>query len=640
MKKERGLATCLLIKSKRSQLALFIIIALIVVVAIAAFFIFRDRLFPQNVSESIAPVYNYYTSCIQSLIEDGTKIAGTHAGYLENPEFKAGSTYAPFGSELGFLGQGIPYWYTISGNGVASENIPSIKTIESQFNNYLASQIGKCGLENFSGSSYEISLGKASFSTSIRDNKIAVKVNQRINIKRGEEQFSIGNFEVDYDSSFGKLYAAAKKLYDYEKKNMFLENYSVDVLYTYAPVSGVERNCSPIIWNPHEVFNRLRDALEANIQAITFSGDYYENTNQYFIAGKDSDLQIKDMQANFIYSRDWASRFEVWPTKNNLMVANPVGTQQGLGAMGLCYVSYKFVYDLYFPVLIQLYDNNAEELFQFPFAVVINKNVPRESIATNTYEQQSSICDNANTNITISTYNINLEPIEANLQFKCITDSCPLGKSVLNNGSKTASLTAMVPQCYNGILIADAPGYKQKKYTISTNEETSAEIVLDKEYKLGLEIYVDNVRVSDLAILNVEENDNSSLPVVTATSPFNKDLDLAEGDYIFDLKVFKSGGVTIPATTTRQCVETAKEGVLGFFGFTEDRCTDITIPSQQITTIPYAGGKVNKYVTQSELDKASILRVYAKSIKLPSNSDEIQESYDLIDENSLDIQIV
>jgi len=36
-------------------------------------------------------------------------------------------------------------------------------------------------------------------------------------------------------------------------------------------------------------------------------------------------------EVNFLYSPDWASRFEVWPAKKGLMIANVVGAQQGLG---------------------------------------------------------------------------------------------------------------------------------------------------------------------------------------------------------------------------------------------------------------------------------------------------------------------
>jgi hypothetical protein len=307
--------------------------------------------------------------------------------------------------------------------------------------------------------------------------------------------------------------------------------------------------------------------------------------------------------------------------------------------MGFCYAPYKFVYDLSFPVMIQISDTSGEELFQFPVAVVISKNVPRVSQNSLYIEQQESICDNANTEITISTYNVNLESIEANLQFKCVTDVCNLGKSVLSNSSGEAVIEAKVPQCINGIIIANAPGYKEKKYQISTNLESRADIILDKEYPLSLEIYVDGQLTSDSAILVISDNSDSSFGA-NLVYPQNKRLVIAEGDYVFDLKVFRQNSVTIPPITTTQCVSVPKEGVLGFIGLEEKKCTELTVPSQTLTNVLYAGGKLNQYVTPSELEGASAMKIYATGIGLPSNQEEIALGYDKIQTKSLYIEIV
>ena len=36
-------------------------------------------------------------------------------------------------------------------------------------------------------------------------------------------------------------------------------------------------------------------------------------------------------------------------------MAEPVGNQEGMGMLGFCYVAYHFVYDLAYPVLVQVY---------------------------------------------------------------------------------------------------------------------------------------------------------------------------------------------------------------------------------------------------------------------------------------------
>ena len=626
--------------SRKSQVAIFVIVAIIIVALVLGFFVFKDRIFSVNMPTEISPVFNYYTSCIQSNLEDAASLAGSHAGYLENPEFSAGTNYAPFSSELNFLGQGVPYWYYLSGNGVAVENIPSKTQIEQQMNTYLKQEFSKCGLDSFIAQGYNVTLGEPTFKTSIKSDQISSIVSQKISIGFADKSFTVNSFDVQITNSFGSLYDTAKLIYDYEKKTSFLENYSTDVLYTYAPVSGTEFNCSPMIWDPHTVFTKLRQALETNIQLIRVPGNYYQKVDPYFITGKNSSLNVKNAQVSFSYSGDWASRFEVWPTESNLMVANPIGNQPGLSAMGFCYVPYKFVYDLYFPVMIQVYNSDASELFQFPVAVVINKNVARESQQSEYTAPVESICNNANTEVTISTYDINLQPVEASVKFRCLTDSCEVGKTQLDNATGLASITKLMPQCVNGVLVVNAPGYKEKKYVISTNEESNADIILDKEYKLPLEIYVDNSLVSDSALLIVSDTLENQTTVISAISyPSTKQITLGEGNYTFNLQVFKSSGVNIPATTTQQCVNVPQEGILGMFGFDSEQCTDLTIPAQNIANVIFAGGNQNQYLVPGELDGAKVFRIYAAGIKVPSSVDEVQASYDTIQGQGLDILI-
>jgi hypothetical protein len=627
-----------LLKSKRSQIAVFVIIAIIIVAGIAGFFLLKNKVFSE-VPKSIAPVQEYYSSCIESILLDAAKVAGSRAGYLESPEFKSGNTYAPFSSELDFLGTGVPYWYYISSSGLVKEQIPTKKQMEQQFNNYLEQGVLVCNFDSFIAQGYNITFGPAKFKTAIASDKITADVSQKIEISFGEDRYSLSGFNVETNSKLGAFYDLAKKIYDYEKRTSFLENYGRDVLYTYAPVSGTELSCSPVLWNPSEVLGKIRRALEVNIQAIKVQGDYYIGANEYYVVGKGADLNLKNEQINFLYSENWAGRFEVWPVKGGIMQANPIGTQPGLTGMGFCYAPYKFVYDLYFPVLIQITDKSGGELFQFPFAVVISKNVPRVSQETTYIEQQESICDNANTNITISTYNVNLEPVESRVQFKCVSDVCNIGETELDNSTGMAGVEAKVPQCFNGFVIANAAGYREKKYQISTNSETNADIILDKEYPLPVEVYVDGSLSQDTATLVVSDKNDGSF-AATMSYPQNKVLTIAEGDYIFDLKVFRQNSLTIPSTTTTQCAKVAQEGLLGFLGLEEEKCTELTIPSQTLTNVLYAGGKLNQYVTPTELEKASAIRIYATSVKLPSTQEEIALGYDEIQTKSLNIQIV
>jgi len=147
---------------------------------------------------------------------------------------------------------------------------------------------------------------------------------------------------------------------------------------------------------------------------------------------------------------------------------------------------------------------------------------------------------------------------------------------------------------------------------------------------------------NDLSIVtlsekNTEGTSESSSNFANIIYPANKEISLGEGDYNFDLRIYKNGVVNIPATKTRQCAEVPQSGLIGLFGLTEEKCSDITIPAQQLSNLLYSGGKVSQYITPTELENAKTLRVYAKSVKLPTSLDEIQSVYDTIESKSISI---
>lgn len=636
-------------KSKKGQIAIFVVIAIVIVAGLIGYFLLKDRGFGVSVPAEFTPIYDYYTSCIQAKVVDGASLLGTQAGHIDLPEFEFGSEYAPFSNQLDFMGFGVPYWYYVTNNGLIKEQIPTKQQMESQFGDYLEDKVEECDFTEFRRQGYDISVGEARVSVDIQDNRIVANVKQSLSIERVDEsgegqKVVVGNHKIEVDSMLGEYYDIAKGIYDYEKQEMFLETYAIDALYSYAPVTGAEISCSPLFWNPYEVIDEVKAGLEANIGVLKVKGDYYDldsGNKGYHVVDPGFSLSSEE-QINFLYSGDWASRFEVWPTKGDLMIAKPVGPQQGLAAAGFCYVSYKFVYDLYFPVMVQVHNpDNAEDIFQFPMAVVVSKNQPREALAVSSLvEDDENVCDNANTEISIYIYNTNLEPVEADLEFKCFTDVCDLGKTVIS--TTEAKLDVEVPQCVNGIIVANAEGYREKEYSISTNSESVADIILDKEQLLELEIFVDNRLTQDISVLTISEvlESGESEILTTVGYPYVTELDLSEGDYNFNLMVYTEKSITLPEDSRTECVEVPKSGLLGFFGAKDEECFDYTIPSQEITSVMNAGGSQNQYVTQSELAGATKIRIYADSIAVPSKLEDIQKTYELIAVKNLRIEII
>jgi len=624
-------------RGKKAQITIFIIIAIVIVAAVVLVFAFRDKLFAPNAPAEFSEVYSYYEDCVRQKTLTGLNIAGMQAGYIEQPEFEAGNDYAPFSSQLDFLGIGVPYWYYVSGNNIVKEQVPSLSTIEQQTEDYLTSEIAMCDFSDFRAQGYIINTKTPSVDVKIRNAKVDVSIKESIDVQKGEAKVVKSDYKISVESKFGKFYALAKEIYTKEKAEAFLENYGIDVMYNYAPVTGVEISCAPKIWNPREVVSNITQGLSANIAALKIKGDYYTLKNKkenYFVLNVKSDEIV-----NFMYDSNWPTKIEIWPVDGSMMIAEPVGLESGLGILGFCYVPYHFVYDIYYPVLIQIYDN--DEIFQFPVAVVIDKSTARNALKGETETQNSEIeklCSYRNTQVQVYTYDNELSPVEADISFVCLNQRCNIGKTEISGGDSV--LSDKFPQCINGKVIAKAEGYVTEEQIVSTNEPTTVNIVMAKKYPLSLRLLVDNVEFKsgtneDIAVVNFESEKNS----FSVAYPQQNKIYLSEGEYNISVQVFSSSSLNIPASSSRQCVETPAPGLGGIFGSTEEQCFDIDMPAQIIDKGLIAGGKTSEYVLENELKGSTQFSINVNKLPNPNTLEQLQQNYELAEVNGLGVSI-
>ena len=70
-------------KNKLGQVAIFVIIAVVIVGAIIVVVAFRDSIFTTSVPSEIQPVFDYYTACIGEETRGAIELAGLQGGKLE-----------------------------------------------------------------------------------------------------------------------------------------------------------------------------------------------------------------------------------------------------------------------------------------------------------------------------------------------------------------------------------------------------------------------------------------------------------------------------------------------------------------------------------------------------------------------------
>jgi len=616
----KGRSKSTLLYNKKGQVTIFIIVAVVIVVGIIAYFLLRDGV-DTSLPEDMRPVYDYYLSCVEATAEEGIALLGEQGGYIETPDFVPGSAYIPFSSQLSFFGQGVPYWMYISGNNVLKEQVPTKAGMERQLEEYIGDRITECDFSDFEAMGYDVYIEAGSVSAGIKEFEVGLGVSNKVTIFKGEESAFVSSHKISVDSKLGKFYDMALDVYDNEKETMFLENYALDVMRLYAPVDGVELSCAPQIFKDEEIRQDLYEGLEVNMNSIKLKGGYYDLSSkerEYFETDIGFDV---DENANVMYSSSWPTKIDIYGDR----VVAPVGTQPGMAAMGFCYVPYHLVYDISFPVMIQFYDN--EELFQFPVSVIIDNSQPREALPATfgSLSLEDEVCKYQNADLLVYTYDAELNPVEARLQFKCLNSVCEIGETELEGGD--AVFDGAASQCVNGFVVASAEGYADGKYQISTNSESIANIVLKKEYTVGLDLG----DIPGTAIVSFMSDDYST----TVMYPEIDEVTLVEGEYNVSVYVYENSTLNLEGYSESMCVDVPVSGVGGLVGLEEEKCYDINVPSMQIEMAVVGGGKSSEYIAESMLYDSVELNLNVPLFGKPSSLDALQENYATVETSTV-----
>ncbi len=607
------------VRNKEGQVTIFVILAIVLVLSIFSYFIFKDTLFPTKVSSTFEPIEKSFLNCIQEKTENGIRILESKGGYITSPEFVPGSRYMPFSSELDFFGVGIPYWRSISGNNLPINQIPTKEIMQKQLESYLNEEVRFCNFDLFNQEGFQIKKGVPSTEVLIGKNSVKVFLDMNLNVKKGKESAVLKDHQVEVNSKLGALYDDAIEFYDRESKNLILENYSVDFLRNYAPVDGVELTCAPKVWDANQIFDKLKNAIQDNFFAIKNKGD----KKDYFALNLPLNSQIR-----IINSKNWPSSYEVSPADSPILLANPVGMQEGLGILGFCYVPYHFVYNLKYPLLVQLIQD--DETFQFPLSIIIEGNVANNTLSGNSIQDKSpNLCEGPFSNVTLNLVDLNSNPVEGNISYDCLGSKCQIGET------RNGVFKGEFPQCGNGWVVVDSPGYKKSKELFSTVQGGSISVVLDKKYKKRVSLNIKNRRFNEKAIISFSSDGFSQ----TLVYPENNIINLSSGTYEIKVYLYDNSSIKFDATTIKQCVD-VPSGIGGIFGITREECSEVKVPEQNISNVLVGGGGGSFNFLESDLNSDKILQISLERYNSPKTLQELQIVYALIDAKSVGVEFV
>ena len=191
--------------NKRGQVTIFIILAIIILAGIIAFFILRNNSNETDIFSSsgqTSSINKFIESCFEEIISEAFLLISFQGGYYNVPEPK---------KQLGPLL--IPY-YLYEGKF----NVPQIEEIEGQISSYIEENSERC-LNNISGN-YELkNKGEPNTNSKFEENELKVKVNFPLIFTKENEGIKIDEFKIEKQTKFLEHYNNMLEFLEEQQQN-------------------------------------------------------------------------------------------------------------------------------------------------------------------------------------------------------------------------------------------------------------------------------------------------------------------------------------------------------------------------------------------------------------------------------------
>ncbi|MBU3907070.1 MAG: hypothetical protein KKA64_02350 [Nanoarchaeota archaeon] len=237
-----------IVKSKRSQITLFVIIAIIIVAVILLFFLLRGGIIPEAGGKSVKNPEAYIDSCIKPHVEEAVEILLKQGGSINNTlyrEFK-------FEGENEF--QKISYLcYTQNNYASCINQQPMlIQHLKEEIKNYIENNVKSCfqdletGLKN---EGYEVSSGDLSFDVELLPKKIVIEMNKDLTISKSGKISHYQKFNIVSLNNIYDLTVVAQEIISQEARFCNFEQVGYMIFYPQFEISKFRTGDSTIIYS-------------------------------------------------------------------------------------------------------------------------------------------------------------------------------------------------------------------------------------------------------------------------------------------------------------------------------------------------------------------------------------------------------
>lgn len=400
---------------KKSQVTIFMIVGLMIVIAGGIFF-YATKQSKQNLEPEIQviqekvpiefdPLRSYITDCVNAIGTEGLKLIGEQGGYISltdkslNKESFAINP-SPTESEVVSFAKDselkIPYWWYLKsrndckGDCTFASKRPELRatdnSVEKQLERYVNKKFKDClnNFEPFAEQGYKITeKGNLKTDVVIGAEDVNILVDYPITAEGPNSKTEMSQFVSEFPVNLDKIYGLATKITNLQIQHHFLEKHILDLIAAYSgvdkeklpPMSDMQFNFgSSTSWQKTDVKNKVTGLLSSYVPMFQVDGTYNYERNYFDTELKQrlydatilpvANSTFENIGASFTYLDFWPAYFDL-NCKGE--VCKPSSANGLLPILGV--QTYRFEYDLSFPVLVEVSDpfafNNEGYRFNF-----------------------------------------------------------------------------------------------------------------------------------------------------------------------------------------------------------------------------------------------------------------------------------
>ncbi|MBI2545797.1 hypothetical protein HYV81_01315 [Candidatus Woesearchaeota archaeon] len=411
----------MIFQSKKSQLAVFIILGILFLAAAAVTIVYYNATIKEKdieavmaleMPEWVKPVKEYVDSCIKAKSIEAFKKLGAHGGYIDPYDAQlSGFSFnldrnSPTESDAAFLADTTPivYWWYLQTDNLCSECrvsslMPSIEHIQRQVDVYVNRNLQECTdrFASFKEAGFEIQEGKPGATARVNRDDVSIGVRYPLTIRKENALYEMSDFSINLDLDFQHVYDVAVLTMIEEINNLSLEDITLGLFSVYSapdadkipPISWIDSRKTFATWPKDKVEDRIRNEILApniniiqvdktkDAKPIEASGSvvqgFYKSLYLSYLP-----FEYPSLSMRFLYDPGWKIFFDITPRSGSTIQPRVIRQSFPSNFAPPEQTNYyEFFYDISYPVIAVIRDeasllSEAEHGYTFMFALEAN----------------------------------------------------------------------------------------------------------------------------------------------------------------------------------------------------------------------------------------------------------------------------